>query len=204
MRKILLFLKGVLYGTLIVVCLCSCGKDTAYYMEDETSASQSIEQEPSDASEEEEKESEERYIYVYVCGQIQTPGVYTIPEGSRVCDLFAIAGGFTEGAATDYWNQARLLKDGEMIYVPTKEEVKDRTFEGDAISDAETDTPKKVNINTASKEELLTIPGVGEAKASAILAYREEHGPFSSIEELKKVNGIKDGVFSKMKDYIEI
>lgn len=204
MRKINIFLKGVLCGTLVVMCLCSCGKDTAYYIEDETSASQSFEQEKSDASEEEQKESEGCCIYVYVCGQIQTPGVYSIPEGSRVCDLFAIAGGFTESAATDYWNQARLLKDGEMIYVPTKEEVKDRTFEGETTSDTTTGTSKKVNINTASKEELLTIPGVGEAKATAILAYREENGPFSSIEELKKVDGIKDGVFSKMKDYIEI
>lgn len=204
MRKIYNFLKGVLFSTLVVVCLCGCGKETAYYMEDEMSVSQSPQQEQSNASKEDSKESEKSDIYVYVCGQIQKPGVYTIPEGSRVCDLFAIAGGFTEGAATDYWNQARLLKDGEMIYVPTKEEVKDRTFEGATTSDAETDAPKKVNINTASKEELLRIPGVGEAKASAILAYREENGPFSSIEELKKVDGIKDGVFSKMKDYIEI
>lgn len=198
MRKTILFLKSVLCGTLLVVCLCSCGKDTSYYMEEDTAA-HLVEKE--DAL---QKETKEQFIYVYVCGQIQAPGVYTIPEGSRVCDLFAKAGGFTKGAATDYWNQARLLKDGEMIYVPSKEEVKDRTFESGGISEAKANTTKKVNINTASKEELLTIPGVGEAKASAILAYRQEHGSFSSLEELKKVDGIKDGVFSKMKDHIEI
>ena len=203
MRKTYIFLKSVLFSTLIVVCLCGCGKDTAYYMEEEEAIVQSTEQEPGGGSEEDENEEEAR-IFVYVCGQIQTPGVYSIPEGSRVCDLFAIAGGFTEDAATDFWNQARLLKDGEMIYVPTKEEVKDRTFDGQSTGNAGAGTSKKININTASKEELLTIPGVGETKASAILAYREENGPFSSIEELKKVDGIKDGVFSKMKAYVEI
>lgn len=194
MRKTYYFLKSVLFGALIVMCLCSCGKDASYYIESEDAIAQSAEKDQDGGSTEEESEKE-AYICVYVCGQIQTPGVYSIPEGSRVCDLFEVAGGFTKDAAADYWNQARLLKDGEMIYVPSKEEVKDRTFEGQS---------KKVNINTASKEELLTIPGVGEAKAEAILAYREENGPFSSIEELKKVDGIKDGVFSKMKEHIEV
>ena len=203
MRKTYIFLKSVLFSTLIVVCLCGCGKDTAYYMEEEEAIVQSTEQEPGGGSEEDENEEEAR-IFVYVCGQIQTPGVYSIPEGSRVCDLFAIAGGFTEDASTDYWNQARLLKDGEMIYVPTKEEVKDRTFDGQSTGNAGAGTSKKININTASKEELLTIPGVGETKASAILAYREEHGGFSSIEELMNVQGIKESTFVKIKDDIMV
>lgn len=203
MSKIILFLKSVLCGAL-VVCLIGCGKDTAYYMENELSEVPSTEQAQEDSLVKEQKEDAKNDIYVYVCGQIQTPGVYILPEGSRVCDLFTTAGGFTEQAAKDYWNQARLLKDGEMIYVPTKEEAKNRLPEGESTAKDTTSTQKKININTASKEELLTIPGVGEAKASAILTYREEHGGFSSIEDLKKVDGIKDGVFSKMKDYVEI
>ena len=91
-----------------------------------------------------------------------------------------------------------------MIYVPTREEVQERTFEAQEDEVSKTDDSDKVNINTASKEELMTIPGIGEAKASAIVAYRKEHGDFSSIEEVKNVEGIKDGVYSKMKDYIEI
>ena len=154
MRKMYIFLKSVLFSTLIVVCLCGCGKDTAYYMEGEEAIMQSTEQEPGGGSEEDENE-EEAYIYVYVCGQIQTPGVYSIPEGSRVCDLFAIAGGFTKDAAADYWNQARLLKDGEMIYVPSKEEAKNHTHDGETSNKIENDKSNKVNINTASKEELL-------------------------------------------------
>lgn len=200
MKKILLNLKGVLLGTLIVVCICSCGKETAYYVNSENDSAVNQQEETSEQMS--EVASEVTGIYVYVCGQIAKPGVYVLPAESRICDLFQMAGGFTEDAATDYWNQARLLTDGEMIYVPTAEEVKDRPLEGDATSHA--DDPNKVNINTASKEELMTLPGIGETRALAIIAYRQANGPFTSIAELKEVEGIKDGVFSKMKDYIEI
>ena len=203
MRKILFNLKSVLLGTLIVVCLCSCGKSTAYYVEEENAESDFPDSEQ-ETVEEEAAGNETSSIYVYVCGQIANPGVYTLPEGSRVCDVFALAGGFTEAAAPDYWNQARVLNDGEMIYVPTAEEVKERQLDGDTTSQAETSDSGKVNINTASKEELMTLPGIGETKALEIIAYRQENGPFSSLEELKEVKGIGDGVFSKMKDYIEI
>lgn len=205
MRKNLKSLKGVLLGTLIVVCLCSCGKNTAYYVESENEVStMQLDSQDETVESTGNDDSEAVSIYVYVCGQVAQPGVYMLPEGSRVCDLFAMAGGFTENAATDYWNQARLLVDGEMLYVPTTEEVEERQLDGSTTSQAETDDPNKVNINTASKEELMTLPGIGEAKALAIIAYRQENGPFSTLEELKEVEGIKDGVFSKMKDYIEI
>ena len=193
------FLMGVLLGTLIVVCLCGCGKKTAYYVD-----SSEVEKDAQSTEVSTEVDSQRNVIYVYVCGQIQKPGVYTLPEGSRIYDLFALAGGFTKEAATDYWNQARLLKDGEMFYVPTREEAEGRQLEGGRTGNAQTDDTGKVNINTASKEELMSLPGIGEAKAAAIITYREKNGLFSSIEELKQVEGIKEGVFSKMKDYIEI
>lgn len=201
MRKILLNLKGVLLGTLIVVCICSCGNDTVHYVEKDINSE--IIEEESDALESEPSQNQMmKNICVYVCGHVQTPGVYTLPEGSRIYDAFALAGGFTDSAATEYWNQARVLSDGEMIYVPSKEEVKDRLF--DNIDTGKTSKSDKININTASKEELMTLPGIGEVKAVSILAYRQENGPFSSIEELKQVEGIKEAVFSKIKVYIEI
>lgn len=202
MRKILFKLTGVLLGTLLVVCLVGCGNSTAYYVDSTEKENTEISQSQNTA----EETSQTQSIYVYVCGQIVHPGVYTLPEGSRVCDVFELAGGFTSEAAIDYWNQARLLVDGEMIYVPTAEEVKDRQLKGDGTGSLSVDTENdnKVNINTASKEELMTIPGIGESKALAILLYRQENGPFSSIEEIKNVAGIKDGVYSKMKDYIKI
>ncbi len=209
MRKIDTFLKGVLVGTLLVVCLCGCGRNAAYYVNSEMSSQQMSQTESSTSEVFEDEESQmfqtpAHMIYIYVCGQVKHPGVYTLPEGSRVYDLFELAGGLTDLAASEYWNQAKVLTDGEMLYVPTMEEAKDREWTDGATSQITTDDPDKVNINTASKEELMTLPGIGEAKAEAILAYRKENGPFSTIEELKQVEGIKDGVFSKMKEYIEI
>ena len=202
MRKILLKQMGVLLGTLLVVCLCSCGKSTVSYIENESAALEETESEQETEMGDEEQETEKKIIYVYVCGQVEKPGVYTLLEGSRIYDVFELAGGLTEEADADYWNQARLLKDGEMIYVPSKEEVKDRTFED--TQRGKEDKSEKININTASKEELMTLPGIGEAKAMAILTYRQQNGPFSSIEEVKQVEGIKEAVFSKIKVYIEI
>ena len=209
MEKIDKVLKGVLLGTLLVVFLCGCGRDTAYYVDSQAQSSQmpSMQSDVSELQTEEEvteTQTQTFVLYVYVCGQVKNPGVYILPEGSRVCDLFEKAGGLTDSAAFEYWNQAKLLSDGEMLYVPTVNEAKDREWTEGTTSQNTTDDPDKININTASKEELMTLPGIGEAKADAILAYRRENGSFSSIEELKQVEGIKDGVFSKMKDYIEI
>lgn len=198
MKKYIVQKIGVLMGTLLVVCLCSCGKGTVDYIAESEHASDSVQEEGTTLNSEEE----ERMLFVYVCGHVRNPGVYTLPEGSRIQDVFILAGGLTENASAEYWNQARLLQDGEMIYVPSKEEVKDRLMDQEATN--HTNQSGKVNINTASKEVLMTLPGIGETKAIAILTYRQEHGPFSTLEELKKVEGIKEAVFSKVKDLIEI
>lgn len=229
MKNFIRTMNRVLVCALIVVCICACGKDTAQYIQSEDASKEnpaqddtSIEgtedlkghsseenmQEPS-SIQQGELDTEENLLYVYVCGAVNQPGVYTFSEGSRVFDLFAAAGGLTEDAAMDYWNQAKPLADGEMFYVPTVEEAKDRQVSGFDTASQSTDTNTddkngKINLNTASLEELMEIPGIGEAKAKAILAYREEHGGFSSIEEVKNIEGIKDGVFSKMKEYIVI
>jgi len=203
MKKILI-LKSVLLGTLVVMCISGCNKDTAEYIKAEDTVETETKEISSIVEEETIVQTETKVeLYVYVCGEVKVPGVYVVPAGSRVCDVFESAGGFTENAATDYWNQARVLTDGEMIYVPTIEEAKEResTETNKNTDDNQTD---KVNINTASKQQLMTIPGVGEKKAQAIISYRETNGSFTSIDEVKKVEGIKDGVFEKMKDYIVI
>jgi len=198
-------MTSVLLGTLVVVCICSCGKNTAYYMETEHENTETMWDNSIDTEESQYIDAQiEGEIYIYVCGAIQKPGVYTMPQGSRVCDVFEVAGGFTDVAAVDYWNQARVLSDGEMIYVPTILEASERDFRNLDFNKSTDDSNGKININTATKDELMTIPGIGEAKALAIISYREKNGAFSSIDEVKKVEGIKDGVFKKMKDYIEI
>lgn len=205
MKNFIKLLKSVLLCTLIVVCICGCGRRTAQYIgtQDvsvETEGTQ-VETEMKE-SEVSSQETEAQLLYIYVCGEVAFPGVYTLSEGSRICDLFEAAGGLTENAAPDYWNQARLLVDGEMIYVPTIEEAKERLESG--LSTNTDNANGKINLNTASLDQLMEIPGIGEAKASAILRYREENGGFSSIEEIMNIEGIKEGVFSKMKEYIVV
>ncbi len=206
-------LTGMLMGILII-SICGCGSQTAQYVSPDSHISENESRTEGEATEDLPAEAgteAAKLIYVYICGAVAAPGVYAIEEGSRVCDLFTVAGGLTEEAATDYWNQARVLVDGEMLYVPTVEEAKERTDSEKSaasgvtgLANADSSTTGKININTASKEELMTLPGIGESKALAIIAYRQEKGAFSSIEQLKEISGIKDGVFSKIEDYIII
>ncbi len=140
-------------------------------------------------------------IYVHICGQVVSPGVYCLEKESRVTDLIKMAGGFTEHASADYVNQAQKLSDGEKIYIPSKEEVSESSLFDEMSRES---VQKKININTADKTALMTLPGIGASKAAAIMQYREEHGGFRSIEELKQIEGIKDGVFNKIKDEIVV
>lgn len=148
-----------------------------------------------------EQETERKKVFVYVCGEVQTPGVYEVEQDARVFEAIAKAGGLTENAAAEKVNQARLVVDGEQIYVPSLEEAKGT---GVVSEVAECTDDGKININTAGKEELMTLTGVGEAKAQSIIAYREEHGGFRSVEELMQIEGIKEGVFNKIKEDITI
>ena len=132
-------------------------------------------------------------------------------KGSRVNDLIELAKGFTEDASIDYVNLAQKLVDGEQIYIPSKKEVLEMDISFTSKITSSTGNNKEnefvqeyVNINTADKSKLMTLTGIGEAKAEAIIQYREEHGGFRSIEELKQIEGIKDGVFNKIKDKITV
>ena len=150
--------------------------------------------EDSEESDEEsiENTQEKEYIYVYVCGAVQFEGVYELPIGSRVYEAIEVAGGFRDDADKSNVNQAEVLEDEERVYVPCiGEEVQE-----DATKDG------KVNINKASKEELMTLPGVGESRADSIIQYREEYGEFRSVEDIMQVSGIKEGLFEKIKDLI--
>ena len=156
--------------------------------------------------------SEPAQIQVYICGAVVCPGVYTLPEGSRVYEAVAMAGGLLETAEPRALNQARLLSDGEQITVLTVEEVQGGEIpvqespggdsgEGGASSGS---AGEKVNLNTADEAELMTLSGIGESRAKAIIAYREENGKFQSIEEIMKIDGIKEKMFEKIKDSITV
>lgn len=150
---------------------------------------------------------DEDMIFVHVCGAVQNPGVYKFLPGVRLYEALAKAGGVREDGAAEALNQARELSDGERIYVPTSEEV-EQGFTGEETvgtgSSVSAESSGKMNINTASRDELMTLPGIGETKAESILSYREANGGFQSIEGLMQVEGIKEGTFNKIKDRITV
>lgn len=151
----------------------------------------------------EEADGSGQTVYVYVCGAVNVPGVYELERGARVYEAIGMAGGMSADASAEAVNQARPVTDGEQIYVPTAEETEAAGFDGTGFSGGGTGN-QKVNINTAGKEELMTLTGIGEAKAQSILDYREANGGFKSTEELMEIEGIKEGVFHKIKEDITI
>ena len=137
--------------------------------------------------------AKEACIYVYVCGEVVSPGVYPLPEGSRAYEAVDAAGGLTEEADREAVNLARILKDGEQVTVPAVREAS----EGAA-------PPGKVNINTADAEALTTLSGVGPSRAEDIIAYRQKHGPFAAVEDVMNVTGIGNALYEKIKDDITV
>lgn len=191
---------------LLTVCVslsAACGRENAVY---ETAVSSETEAGTDGSQDETAGQGSDgaglpgpQVIFVYVCGAVREPGVYELPAGSRVYEAVAAAGGMTEQADEKSLNQAGVLEDGQQITVYTAEEAATLP-----VQDGTGTSGGKVNLNTASRDALRTLPGIGEAKADAILAYRDEHGGFKSTEEIQQVEGIKEKVFEKIKDQIEV
>lgn len=157
--------------------------------------------------------TKDKMITVHVIGEVVSPGVVSLKEGSRIIDAINSCGGKTENADITKINLAYILEDGIQIYVPRLDDDIDNVEyirEGageNVISDNVVQDDKKsikVNINTANLDKLQTLPGIGEAMAKRIIEYREENGKFQSIEDIKNVSGIGDSKFEKIKEYIVI
>lgn len=168
------------------------------------------EQADGESQEQQEKAGEEQAggtdggkIWVYVCGQVASPGVYELPEDSRIYEAVESAGGILEQGAAESVNLAEKASDGQRIYIPSKEEAAAMPAEplGEGSSGGVGD--ERVNLNTADKEELMTLTGIGETRAEAILTYREENGSFHSPEDIMNVQGIKEGIYEKIKEQIK-
>ncbi|MGI6095855.1 MAG: helix-hairpin-helix domain-containing protein [Lachnospiraceae bacterium] len=197
--------KRILYLGLIfwnVLFLCGCQKEAPVLVNtSHTETSQEEAEEETDARQGEELQSQtEHVLCVYVCGAVHSSGVYTLAEGSRVYEAIAAAGGLTEEADEYYVNQAQLLTDGMQITVPAKGETAGNGQNFSAV----TAEPGKINLNRASLQELQTLTGIGQVKAAAIVAYREEHGQFASIEEIQQVDGISEKIYEKIKEQIMV
>ena len=172
----------------------------------------------SDASSEEEKT-----LVVHICGAVSAPGVYELPAGSRIIDAVEAGGGFLPEADEACCNLAEEIVDGCQIYIMTKTEScadgqteKKAGIQTSPDSDMQT-TDRNVrsnsapalenglvNLNTADIAALMTLPGIGESRAKAIISYREQHGAFAQIEDIMKISGIKQAAFSKIKDKITV
>ena len=144
-------------------------------------------------------------IAVFICGAVKHPGVYRFSESVRICDVIASAGGLTKKADTNAVNQARFVQDGEQIEIPRRSKTaKDQPRAESDAQTASATSSDKISLNKATKEQLLSLPGIEESKANAIVAYRTEHGSFQKIEDIMNISGIKNGVFDKIKNKITI
>ena len=145
-------------------------------------------------------------VYIDISGEVKKPGVYTFDEVPRIVEVVERAGGFTKKADVTSVNQAQTIEDGTKLVIQSKEERKqkkaDKKKSGADTSDS--DEEGKINLNTATKEQLMTLSGIGEARALEILSYREKNGNFSKPEELMNISGIKEGIYNKLKDFISV
>lgn len=144
-------------------------------------------------------------VYVHVCGEVKKPGVYTFDREPRVIEAVKKAGGFTKRADKSSINQAESVPDGTRLFIETvgagKKQSGDRE---DAAGGEQPGASRKVNINTASEAELMTLSGIGQSRAVGIISYREKNGNFRKIEDIMKISGIKTGIFDKIKEYITV
>ena len=184
-----------LLGMMVLLALLSgCGKKAAVY----DSAAEEIVTEGTTAEAADPEEETAASVWVYVCGEVRSPGVYELPEGSRITDAVEAAGGMTEGAAGTYLNLAETVSDGQKIEIPSVEMA--QTLEEAAAEG----TSGLVNLNRATEAELMTLSGIGESKAKEIIRYRESKGGFQKPEDLMNIPGIKEGVFNKIRDQITV
>lgn len=157
---------------------------------------------------EEEEEIKPLFCTVYICGAVNNPNVYTLDEGSRIIDVLNMAGGALEDADLNQLNLAEKIYDSQKIYVPKKGEEIDKSPLKVENREGKASTVESsnglININTASAEQLQTLPGIGTVIAQNIIEYRESHGSFSSIEEIQNVSRIGQKTFQKIKDKITV
>ena len=157
-----------------------------------------------------EEEESIQEIVIHITGEVKKEGVVYLKEGSRVVDAIQEAGGETKEADLSQVNLAYVLQDGEKIYIPNKNEKVSKNIEytmggnSNVTDKKEEREEEKVNINTSSEEELDQLPGIGPATARKIIDYRNEHGKFGKIEDIKNVKGIGDAKYNDIKDCITV
>ncbi len=192
MKKKIIYIMMLLMFA--VIGGCQTNKEQTILLEE---TSNEIPGRETEIGEPEEHSTVENVIYVQVSGAVKNPGVYELKEGSRMFQAVELAGGLSELADAKLLNQAEILRDGQMVYVPSIGEQESQAAEYQQKDG-------RIDLNTATEKELMTLPGIGAARAKSILEWREKNGGFQQIEDLKNIEGIKDGVFSKIKDSVRV
>ena len=187
---------GVVKYILVIISFAACGFIYIISIQEEAYKDESNTLYASQTAEISDKQDKADDICVYICGYITNPGVYTVKKNTRVYEIIELAGGFGDEADDTALNLAGFVNDGQRLYIPAKGE---KIAEADGQIQAE---KALVNLNTADKAELMTLPGIGESKAEDILQYRKNKGAFKTIEEIKNISGIKEAAFNKIKDLI--
>lgn len=191
----------------LVFSIGDAGRAQETGMERELTEQEAVQEQETAAQEAALPAGEPAYAYVHICGAVVTPGVYKVKADSRVYEVIELAGGLLPEACPEYRNQAQAVEDGMQIIIPTRQEVEDGAVtpaESAPAAQAESGAAALVNINTAGKEELCTLPGIGEARAESILQYRNQYGAFDAAEDIMKVEGIKEKAYLKIKDRIRV
>ncbi len=142
-------------------------------------------------------------IKVQVAGSVNQPGVYELAKGSNIDDAIQAAGGPSATAKTDLINLVTVLEDGQRIYIPGMDDTPSSDLDQNQRS-VELSLAGVININTASQQELESLPGIGAVKAKAIIEYRTQNGYFLSIDDLVKVSGIGQSILNQVKDFITV
>lgn len=194
----------VMFSALLMLFLIGCGNDKPTLV-----SSDSVSINASDAPEEvtgaddSAENSKVSYVYVHISGAVNMPGVYELESGSRLYDAVELAGGFREDAKEDYLNLAGLLEDGTQYIVPTKQEAAMMAVSQETAAPmSHYDKDGKLDINLATKDELMKLSGIGETRAQAIISYRDGGGVFDSPESIMNVSGIKEATYNSIKDQI--
>ena len=198
-------IKRIKIGCLLwlgILLVSACSQNTDIYLEEYDDNVLVSEQVETEAVAEEVIEAD-GFCYVYICGAVVCPGVYAMPEGSRIYEVIAEAGGVLEDADDTLINQAEIVSDGMMIRIYTREEA-EKLVERIDSTQAGRASDGRVDINLAGVTELMTLPGIGNAKAEAIVTYRDEYGAFLRIEDLMNIPGIKEGIFRQIKEHIKV
>lgn len=191
---------------IVVACIVLVVLALVRFVPTETSASQDFEA-PAQAEEQaaSEQDSDVRQVGVDVEGAVASPGLYLVSADARVNDAVAAAGGMTSDADRQRVNLAQKVEDGMQVYVPSREEAPaatGTTTTGAGQASSSGLSKGKVNLNTASAEELQTLSGIGPSLSQRIIDYRQANGPFKSVEDLRKVPGIGDTRFKSLKDLV--